>query len=159
VPRRQLIVFKLGCAAALLTAAMQLAGHLVGRDEPANETERELFALADTYRFTLPGGAQRTFTDLTSGAGLMVPLLLALVGGLGYIVQKRAGGDVVLMLAVARAIAAACAVMLVISLTHFFIVPSMFMALMTTCFGLASVKAPITEKDHHEGREGHEGNP
>jgi hypothetical protein len=46
------------------------------------------------------------------------------------------------MTGVARVLAGASVVTLVITLTHFFIVPAILMALVAVCFAMASVKAP-----------------
>ena len=45
-------------------------------------------------------------------------------------------------LAVARVFALSAAVLLVISLTHFFIIPTICIALVAVCFAIASVAAP-----------------
>ena len=136
------MVFKIGCLAAWLTAVVHLVGHLSGPPPPANDTERELLALATKYEYQLPGGTSRSLMDFHDGFSLMFSVLIAALGGVGYIVQKRAATDVVLMTAVARALAGAAAVLLVISLSHFFIVPTLFVALIAVCFAIASVKAP-----------------
>ena len=136
------MVFKIGCLAAVFTAVVHLIGHLVGPRPPANDTERELVQLATSYEFDLPGGTGRTLMEFHDGFSLIFAVLLAALGGLGYIVQKRGKDDAVLMSAVARTLAAASAVVLVITLTHFFIIPTLFMALITVCFALASVRAP-----------------
>ena len=142
MPRRQLVVFRIGCLAAVLAAAVHLAGHLLGPQAPANETERELVELATSYRFTLPGGTTRALMDFLDGFSLIFSVQLAALGGAGYLVQKRAAGDALLMAGVARVLAGASAVTLVITLTHFFIVPAILMALVAVCFAMASVRAP-----------------
>ena len=136
------MVFKLGCLAAVLTAMVHLAAHMLGPQPPVDDTEREVMRLVATHEFPFPGGSQRTLMDLMDGFSLTYAVLLATVGGIGYVVQKRSRDDAILMTALSRTLAAACAVMLVISLTHFFIVPTLFIALMTVCFALASVRAP-----------------
>jgi hypothetical protein len=142
MPYRQLMVFRIGCIAAVLTAAVHLVGHLLGPQPPANDIERELVTLATTYEFQLPGGASRSLMDFMDGFSLMFSVLLAALGGVGYLVEKRAAGDALLMAGVARVLAGASAVALVITLTHFFIVPALLMALVAVCFAIASVKAP-----------------
>lgn len=145
MPKRQLLVFRIGCIVSVLAAIAHMAGQLAGPQPPANDTERELVRLATTYQFDLPGGSRRALMDFMNGFSLMFAVYTALIGGLGYIVQKRAKGDAVLMLAVARTLAGGCAVLLAISLTHFFIVPTVFIGLMTFCFALASVRGPQAE--------------
>jgi hypothetical protein len=142
MPRRQLTIFIIGCWVAVITGVVHLAGHLSGPMPPANETEEQLFDLATTYRMTMPGGDERSLMDFLSGFSLSFSVFLALVGGVGLIVQKRGRDDLTLMLAVARAFAAAGVVLVAISLTHWFIVPSMMLALMTFCFLFAAVRPP-----------------
>jgi hypothetical protein len=142
VPFRQLLVFRLGCIAAVLTAVVHLAGHVAGPAAPANDVERDIARLATTYGYEFPGGTRRTLMDLVDGFSLTFSVLLSAVGGVGFIVQKRGRADAVLMTSVARVLAGACVVLLVVSLTHFFIVPTIFIALVAVCFAMASVRAP-----------------
>jgi len=137
-------MFKFGCWATFATAVVQLASHLAGPQGPATDTERQLMELAGTYRFALPGGTERTFMDLVDGLSLLFALLLATLGGVGLIVQKRARHDATLMVAVARMLALSALVMLGISLTKFFIVPTLFIAVIAVCFLVASVESPGT---------------
>lgn len=145
MPARQLLVFKIGCIAALLTAMLHMAGHLSGPSAPMNETEVKLMDLATNYKVTFPGGAQRSLMDLQAGFSLSFAVFLATISGTGLVVKRRASGDAVLMLAVARAFAGAGLVLLAISLTYFFIIPTMCIAFVTVCFAIASVASPAAE--------------
>jgi len=69
----------------------------------------------------------------------MFATMLATFGAVGLMVVRRGTEDPVLVRGVARAFALSSAVLLVISLTHFFIIPSLFIALMTVSFAVASV--------------------
>ena len=142
MPWRQVVVFRIGCIAALLTAAMHMAGHLSGTQAPANDTERQLLDLMTTYQFPLPGGTARSALELQSGFSLVFALFLATMGGAGLVIQKRAPTDPVIVLAIARVFAVSAAILLVISLTHFFIIPTMCIALVAVCFAISSVAAP-----------------
>lgn len=128
----------------MITAIAHLAGVLLGRPAPANRTEAQLLALAGEYRFALPG-AERSLFELLDGFSLAVALLLAALGAVGLVVAKRGHGDGGLLVAVARAMALAGVALLVISLTHWFLVPSLFIAAMTTAFAFASVRPPAHE--------------
>jgi hypothetical protein len=139
---RQLWVFQFGCWAAIATAAVHVAGSLAGFGPPANDTERQLQSLMTGYRFVLPGGASRTFMDLFGGMNLAFAVLLVAIGAVGLMVHRRARHDTTLMLGISRVLALTCVALLVISLARFFIVPTMFMALLTTCFALSSVEPP-----------------
>jgi hypothetical protein len=142
MPPRQLWLFKFGCWLTIATAVLHLAVHLAGPPAPSNDTEQRLWDLATTYRFALAGGAERSLMDMANGFSLIVALLLATLGGIGLIVEKRAHQDRALMSATARMMAVSAVVMLGISLTNFFIVPSLCLAMMAVCFIVASVEAP-----------------
>ena len=131
--------FKIGCYLAFFTAALHMAGaHLTPPAPPANDTERQLTELATNYKSTLPGGAQRSMMDFVNGFSLLMSLNLALTGGLGLIVARRAAGDALLMAATSRALAAGYMVALVISLYHFFLVPTLCFGATAFCFTVAS---------------------
>ena len=142
MPPRQLWIFKFGCWASFLTALVHLAGHLAGVPEPLGDAERQMMALVTSYPLLLPGGVERTFLDLFAGLSLTFALLCATVGALGLVVARRASHDQVLMSATARTLAAGTATLLVISLMKFFIVTSLFIALMAVSFAVAAVKSP-----------------
>jgi hypothetical protein len=57
-------------------------------------------------------------------------------------IQTRGREDAVLMHSVSRAMAGAAAVLLVISLTYWFLVPALASAFMAISFAVAAVKAP-----------------
>lgn len=139
---RQFFLFRFGCWATIVTGVVHLGGHLSGQQPPANETERQLMALATSYRFTLPGGAERSIVNFLDGFSLMFALLLVTLGGVGLIVARRGHDDRLLMAAVARAFTVSAAALLVISLTNFFIVPSLFIAVMVVCFFSSAIQAP-----------------
>lgn len=142
MPRRQLTVFRIGCYLAFLTAALHLVGHLSGPQPPANDTERQIVQLMTDYRFAMPGGGSRSMMDFMNGFSLTFGLFVATMGGVGLIVARRGTDDPVLMLGAARALAGSTAVLLVISLTHFFIVPTICIAAVAVCFAMASVRPP-----------------
>ena len=142
MPRRQLTVFRIGCYLAFLTAAFHMVGHLSGPQAPANDTGRQIVQLMTDYRFAMPGGGDRSMMEFMNGFSLTFALFLGTMGGVGLIVARRGADDSTLMLGVARALAGATAVLLVISLTHFFIVPTICVAAVALCFGMASVRPP-----------------
>ena len=139
MPPRQVFLFKFGCWAAFATAALHLVGHVTGPAAPVNDTERQLAELATTYRYALPGGAERSLMDFLNGFSLMFSLFLATLGALGLVIAKRGRDDEVLIKTAARLLAGVSAVLVVISMTHFFIIPSMCLALMAVSFACASV--------------------
>src|SRR5262245_43613038 len=142
MPPRQLWLFKLGCWITIGTAVLYLAGHLFGVQPPASLTERQLNDLAATYRFSPPVGAARSLVDVINGMSAASALLLATIGALGLLVERRAHDDAVLMAAVARALAVCSVVLLLISLTNLFVVQTLCIAMMAVCYLVASVEAP-----------------
>jgi hypothetical protein len=139
---RQVWLFAFGCWATIGTAILHLAAHLARPFTPANGTERQLLDLATTYRFPLPGGAERSLMNLIDGFSLASALLLATLGGVGLLVRKRARQDAELMSAVSRALAISFVALLGISLSNFFILPTMCLAAVALCFAMAAVKPP-----------------
>jgi hypothetical protein len=142
VPRRQVAIFRIGCYLAFVAAALHMVGHLQGPQPPANDTERQLIELATTYRIQMPGGGARSYMEFLNGFSLTLALFLATLGGVGLMVARRSSDDPALMLAIARTLAAASVVLLVISLTHFFIIPTICIASFAVCFATASVRPP-----------------
>jgi len=136
--RRQLTLFTIGCWMAVATGVFHLVGQLIGPLTPANDTERTLTELATTYKFALPGG-QRSLMQLMNGFSLSFALFFALLGGAGLIVAKRGRQDATLMTAFVRTYAAGLIVLLVISITYWFIVPTALIAATAVCFAIASV--------------------
>ena len=134
----QRTAFKTGCYLAFFTAALHMVGQVAGGLEPADQTQREVLELATNHRFAFPGGVMRSLMDLQIGFSLVFAVLTALSGGLGLIVVRRAVADELLMRATARAMAGAYLVLLAISLTHFFIVPTMCFLAIAAAFSLAA---------------------
>lgn len=135
----QRTAFKVGCYLAFFTAALHMVGQVAGGLEPADQTQRDVLELAANHKFLFPGGVMRSLMDLQDGFSLVFAVLTALSGGMGLIVARRAIGDPLLMTATARAMAGAYLVLLAISLTHFFIVPTMCFLAIAAAFSLAAV--------------------
>jgi hypothetical protein len=142
MPFRQVTMFRIGCWMAIVTAAVHLAGHLLGAAEPANDTEDTLITLATTYQFTFPDGAERTLMDLMDGMSLAFVLLMTVLGVAGLQVAKHGQEHGALMASAARVMAAGSVLLLVISLVYWFLMPSLLIAMMTFAFAFAAVKAP-----------------
>ena len=135
--------FKVGCYLLFFTAALHMVGaHIVpalSPPVPANDTERQLLDLATNYKFPLPG-AVRSMKDFTDGFSLIFALMLALSGGLGLIVARRSANDPLLLVAAARALAAAYIVGVIISLEYFFLIPTICLGSIALAFTIASFK-------------------
>jgi hypothetical protein len=69
------------------------------------------------------------------------------IGAIGLVVAKRGEADALLMYGVARYAAIASAMFLALSIFYLFfvfMVPTLFIAAVTTCFAMSAVKAPGT---------------
>ena len=141
---RQLLFFKLGCWATAVTAAVHMIAVLSGPPPPTNETEQVLLDMASSYQFPLPGGGRRSLLEFMDGFSLSFSLFLATIGGVGMLVARRGVQDPVLMTAVTRALAGFSVVLLVVSLTHFFLIPTLFIAAMAVGFVLAALQKPAS---------------
>jgi hypothetical protein len=137
---RQLMFFKFGCWSAAITAAVHMIGVLAGPQPPANETEQVLLDLAKSYQFPLPGGGRRSLMEFMDGFSLSFALFMATVGGIGLLVARRGADDPVLMTAITRALAGFSVVLFVISLTHFFLIPTLFIGVTALGFILAALQ-------------------
>ena len=67
MPWRQVIVFRIGCFAALLTASVHMIGHASGTQPPANETERQLLELMATLPVSFPRGDESVAPRIAIG--------------------------------------------------------------------------------------------
>jgi hypothetical protein len=135
--RRQRLCFKAGCWMAFVTAAVHLMGHLAGPQPAANDTERELLRLFEGYRFALPGGSLRSLADFMSGFSLVFSAALAMFGGINLLIARRCADDRPLMAMLTRLDIAFGVTLLAISLTHFFLVPTLFLLVVTILFAAA----------------------
>jgi len=143
MPRRQLVAFQIGCWVTILTGVVHLLGIVLGGGmQASNPQEAELIRQATTVTMALPGGQHRVLMDFVNGFSLHFALSLALWGGLGLIIQRRGRNDDALMYAAARAMAGAAVALLAICLTYFFLIPSLFVALMAISFAISAVRAP-----------------
>lgn len=137
----QMRFFRLGCWAAIATAALHMVGQLAG-PTPTTEAERSLLNLMASTPLGLPGASSRTFLELTNGFSLSFAAFLAWLGGVGLIIGKRGREDATLMEALAWANLAGGVVLLTISVTYWFIIPTACLAVMTACFGVSAFFRP-----------------
>jgi magnesium-transporting ATPase (P-type) len=136
---RQLRFFKFGCWAAAITAVVHLVGFVSGGLQPANDTEQALLDTARNYQFPLPGGTRRSLMEITDGFSLSFALFLATIAGLGFLIARRGADDPVLMTSATRTLAAFSLVLFVISLWYWFLIPTLFIAMVALGFVLAAV--------------------
>ena len=62
---------------------------------PANDTEKQLFSLMDTYKFDLGGGFHRTMGELTLALSVSF-CFMCILGGLlnWYLIRKKTGPEI-----------------------------------------------------------------
>lgn len=141
MPFRQVTLFRIGCWAAIVVALVHLAGHIIGPPSPETEEGQMIADVARNAQFELPGGSRRSLVELLDGLSLAFVALMATLGAAGLMIQKRSD-DAMLLQSVARVFAVCLAGLLVISLTQWFIIPTILIAFVTVAFALASVRQP-----------------
>jgi hypothetical protein len=110
-------IFQFGCWAAITTALVHL---VVAIGVPSMPTSDQALNLVFAVGF-------------------------AAIGTIGQVVAKRGQADALLMYGVAQSAAIASAALLALSLFYLFVVfvvPTLFIAAVTTCFAVAAVRAP-----------------
>lgn len=62
---------------------------------PANETEKQLYHLMDTYQFDFGAGFHHTMNELTLALSACLALLCILAGSINFfLIKKNAGADI-----------------------------------------------------------------
>ncbi len=141
MPWRQVTLFRIGCWAAIAVALVHLAGHIIGPPSPNTDEGRVIADVAENAQFELPGGARRSLVELLDGLSLAFVALMTTLGAAGLMIQKRSN-DAMLLQTVARVFAVCLCGLLIISLTKWFIIPTILIAFVTVAFALASVRQP-----------------
>jgi hypothetical protein len=77
--RLQRVLFRIGAWGYLVTAGLHLAAQLSGGPAPANDTERTLFGLMETYSFDVLG-VKMTMRRLLDGFSVCYSLFMAVIG-------------------------------------------------------------------------------
>ena len=117
MPPRQVWIFQFGCWAAIATAVVHVAVAVGAASTPTSD----------------------------QALNLVFAVGFAAVGTIGQVVAKRGQADALLMYGVAQSAAVASAALLALSLFYLFVVfvvPTLFIAAVTTCFAVAAVRAP-----------------
>lgn len=134
--------FKAG-AVWLLLLGMVHSTSLFQKPHPANETERQLLDLMNTYHFNLMGSS-RTMSELVRGFSASFAVA-ALAFGLLDLFLSRESAALLKRVAVVNALW--LATMIIISLVYFFVVPTFFLATALLIFIVAWVKLPRSQTD------------
>ncbi len=142
MPPRQVWLFKLGCWVAWGTAALHVVGLMVAPLPAAAGSGADALRAAAAAVVVFPDGTERTLRRVFVGFSLSHALLAATLGAVGLAAIRRGRSHAEWLAGIARVEALVSLALLVISLTHFFLVPTFLVAVMLICFTLASVQAP-----------------
>jgi hypothetical protein len=133
---RQKLFLQIGCYLALATAAVHMIGQISG-PQSENEAEKQVLDLMRTTKIALPG-ASRSMMEMFEGFGLIFVTFLATSAGIGLIVARRGAADPILAKAIMRALAGAFLVAMAISISKFFLIPTVCLGLIALFFVAAS---------------------
>lgn len=131
--RAQRILFRIGGIGAIVTGGLHLIAHFQGAPPAANETERTLWSLLTTYRFSV-AGSQRTMWEFYTGFSLAFSTFSAFVGVLDLAVLRMRRDDAALLRVVAGLNAGAFGILLAISVVHFILPPTICFAVVSLAF-------------------------
>jgi hypothetical protein len=129
-------IFQIGAGLLLLTGLVHSIS-LFAERAPANDTERQLQLLMDTYRLNLLG-SMRTMSELMRGFSISFMLGILAMAAADFAV---AGQSTALMKRVAVVNAVWLALMIAVSLRYFFIVPLSFLVACFIPFAIVSLAA------------------
>jgi hypothetical protein len=122
----------------LALIALVHALSLVGKQVPANDTERQLLELMTNYRFNLMG-SMRSVQDLLRGFSVSFMLAALVMAALDLVLSRERGG---LLKRVALVNVIWLAGMIAVGLRYFFVLPTAFLVIALILFALAWFKLP-----------------
>jgi hypothetical protein len=123
-------LFRIGALVLALAGVAHLFGFLGSRGaKPVNGTEFQLNELLYGFKINMMG-TMRTQGDIFDGMSLAFTVFMLTLAALGFTVRVERKTAIV--------IAASLAVMLGISLTYWFIMPTMFLGTALVCFGASA---------------------
>lgn len=128
-------LFRIGALVLTLTGIAHLLGFLAGKNAaPANGIEFQLRELLMTYKTNM-AGTMRTTGDILDGLHLSYTVFMLTLAALGFVlpVQRKS----------ALVIAGSLAVMVGISLTYWFVIPT---AMMTAACAFFAGSAYLNDK-------------
>ena len=111
---------------------------LIGKQSPANETERQLIGLMANYRFNVMG-TLRSMDEFLRGFSISFMLAALVVGALDLVLRRERAA---LLKQVALVNAIWLAVMTAVSLRYFFVIPTSFLVVALLIFTAAWIKLP-----------------
>lgn len=119
----------LGCVHAL---------SLLGKPVPANDSERQLFSLASSYKLNVMG-SMRSYDNFLRGFSISFMLAALVMGALALVLRHERAG---VLKKVALVDTIWLALMTVVSFRYFFFLPTSFLVTALAIFLLAWVKLP-----------------
>jgi len=111
---------------------------LLGKQVPANDTERQLLELMAQYKFNVMG-SMRSMGNFLRGFSISFMLAALVMGALDLALARERAG---LLKRVAMINTIWLAAMTAVSLRYFFVVPISFLAIALLIFALAWLKLP-----------------
>lgn len=111
---------------------------LIGKQVPANDTERRLLELMTNYRFDLMG-SMRSMGELLRGFSVSFMLAALFIGALDLVLSREREG---LLKRVALVNVIWLAAMTAVALRYFFVLPTSFLAIALVLFALAWFRLP-----------------
>ncbi len=136
--RTQRVFFRTGAIVSLLTSGVHLVGHFSEPQVPPDERGRLLLDLVRSYRMDMMG-SERTMWDLMSGFSLAFSLFLFVLGFFGLVLLRRLPNDAATLRLVTAVSAIASGGLLAISVTYWFLAPTVCLAVATLGYAGALV--------------------
>ncbi len=130
-------LFKTGAVVLVLLGLVHSIS-LIEKLVPANDTERQLLDLMNTYRFDLMGSA-RSMADLLQGFSISFMVAALGLGALDLLLSRERAG---LLKRVALINTIWLGTMTAVSLWYFFAAPTSFLAAALLIFAVAWLKLP-----------------
>lgn len=127
-------IFKLGAGLLVLTGLVHSLSFFLDR-APANDTEKQLQLLMDSYRMNLLG-SMRTTSEVFRGFSITFMLGILGIGALDFAVS---GEHAAVLKRVAIVNAIYLAAMLAVALRYFFIIPIGFLAVSFLPFAIVAL--------------------
>jgi hypothetical protein len=134
-----MIFYRIGCIVLILTGLIKLTGQFQ-KFEPKNDTERQLFELAETTKLDVGNGATITVNGTQMGFGLWFSLSLIWAGTVSLFLAKQLGENKTVLRKIAGLNASALLIGSGISLLYFFFIPTICLALALVFFSLATIR-------------------
>lgn len=132
-----MIYFKIGCWLLLATFVLHTFGHFAGGLQPSNDEEMQLLDLMTNYKIQL-GTDSITMMGLQKGFSLCVSLLFLWSGTIGLYLAANSAIPAASLKRISLIYIGMLLIATVISITYFFLVPTVCNILCLLSFVIAS---------------------